>query len=522
MISQKRYVNITSGVGGGAGVRTRQLVLRIVTTNNKLLPNELKEFTNADDVMAFFGDGSEEYKRAVRYFGFISKSITAPQMISFVRWAKTATPPSVKANTVPVALATIKGFKAAKLQFNNGTKTFTSSAMDLSGAGITDYAAVAAAMTASTSSITDATISSGVFSFDPATGLFSWTGAPGTSSVAVKFDVVAGNEDIGAATGLSASDALVAAGYSAETAVECISRTTEQDNNFGSFLFTYESNVDSKPGGKNGEVTTEIAQWNKSQNNMYMYLVGVEQQHLTESALVSPDSVVSGYKGIAGLAVTAVKDGAPSTYDEQIPGEILAATDYTQPNCTQNYMFYQFADRVPTVETNADADRYDLQRVNYIGRTQTAGQKLEFYQRGILGGGAQDALDMNVYANEMWLKDYLSAQFMSAFLSLPTVPANEIGEAMLISMLQAAVDLAKYNGVISVGKTLNVTQQLYISQITGDKMAWHQVATLGYWFRIQFLSRVTKDGRTEWYAKYILVYGKDDAIRAVEGQDVLI
>jgi hypothetical protein len=139
-----------------------------------------------------------------------------------------------------------------------------------------------------------------------------------------------------------------------------------------------------------------------------------------------------------------------------------------------------------------------------------------------LGGGATDAVDMNVYANEMWLKDYLSAQYLSTFLSLPTVPANDIGEAMLIAVMQSGVDQAKFNGVISAGKDLNVQQQLYISQITGDKTAWHQVQTLGYWFNIRFLSRVTTDGRTEYYAKYILVYSKDDAVRAVEGQDVLI
>jgi hypothetical protein len=64
MISQKRYVDITSGVGGGAGVRTRQLILRIITTNTLLAPGQIKEFETADDVLTFFGDSSEEYKRA--------------------------------------------------------------------------------------------------------------------------------------------------------------------------------------------------------------------------------------------------------------------------------------------------------------------------------------------------------------------------------------------------------------------------------------------------------------------------
>lgn len=518
MISQKRYVNITSGVGGGAGVRTRQLILRVVTTSAKLAPNEIKEFSNPDDVLTFFGDGSEEYKRAVRYFGFISKSITAPQLISFVRWVKTATSAQVKAVSAPSDLTAFKAMDKAVVQFQTDNGTVTSAQTSLTAA--TSLTDVASKLTASLSGLSDPVIAGGSFSYDTAQQRFSWTGAPGSGNYSIT--AVSGTNDAGTAMQLSAADAIVSPGFSPESAVECISRTTAQDNNFGSFLFTYSSNVDEKPGGKNGEVTTEIAQWNKSQNNMYMFLIGVEQKFLTESALVNPDYMISGFKGIAGTAVTAVKDGAPDTYDEQIPGEILAATDYTAPNATQNYMFYQFSDRTATVTDDQTADRYDLNRFNYIGRTQTAGQLLEFYQRGTLGGGAQDAVDMNVYANEMWLKDFLSSQFMSGFLSLPTIPANDIGEAMLITYLQAGVDQAKFNGVISVGKELNTTQQLYITQLTGDKMAWRQVATLGYWFKVQFLSRVTKDGRTEWYAKYILVYGKDDAIRAVEGQDVLI
>lgn len=512
MISQTRYVKITSGVGGGAGVRTRQLILRIVTTSQKLAPNEIREFSNADDVMTFFGDTTEEYKRAVRYFGFISKSITAPQLISFVRWVKTATSAQVKAVSAPSDLTAFKAMGKAVVQFQTDNGTVTSAETSLTtAASLTD---VASKLTTSLSGLSDPVIAGGSFSYDTTQQRFSWTGAPGSGNYSII--AVSGTNDAGTAMQLSASDAIVSPGFSPESAVQCLSRTTSQDNNFGSFLFTYSSAI--------GDDTApeSIAQWNDSQNNMYMFLNGVEQRWLTESALASPTNHVTKLKGFSGCAITAVKDGAPDTYDEQVPGEILAATDYTAPNATQNYMFYQFADRTATVTDDQTADRYDLNRVNYIGRTQTAGQLLEFYQRGILCGGSQDALDMNVYANEMWLKDFLSSQFMSGFLSLPTIPANDIGEAMLITYLQAGVDQAKFNGVISVGKELNTTQQLYITQLTGDKMAWRQVATLGYWFKVQFLSRVTKDGRTEWYAKYILVYGKDDAIRAVEGQDVLI
>lgn len=520
MISQDRYVKITSGVGGGAGVRTRQLVLRVVTTSAKLAPNELREFTNPEDVAKFFGDGSEEAKRATRYFGFISKSVTAPQMMSFVRWAKTATPPSVKAVDAPDSLAVLGAMSTGALRINvEGDKSYDVTGIDLTGAAGANYNTVANTITTKLGTISaSSVISSSVMSFDASLNIFFWTGGNGTAKAS--FDVIGGASDIAASLKLSSSTAIVSRGVAAESAVEAISRTTEEDNNFGSFLFTYGSAVGDD--GVGGVAPVDIAAWNKSKNNMYMFLVGVEQKWMTEAAMADPSSHVPEFKGYSGCAVTAVADGDLETFSEQIPGEILAATDYTSAGATQNYMFYEFPTRSATVTDNATKDWYDLNRFNYIGRTQTAGQKLEFYQVGVLGGGATDAVDMNTYANEMWLKDYLSAQFMSAFLSLPTIPANDIGQAMLISLLQAGCDQAKYNGVFSAGKAIDTIQQLYITRITGDKMAWHQVATIGYWFSVQFLSRVSKDGRTEWYAKYVLVYSKDDAIRAVEGQDVLI
>lgn len=517
MISQKRYVDITSGVGGGAGVRTRQLILRIITTNTLLAPGQIKEFETADDVLTFFGDSSEEYKRAVRYFGFISKSVTAPQLISFSRWVDVAVPPQVRATTAPATLAALKAISAGSMQFDIDGVTTDVTAIDLSAA--TDLTNVATLLTAKVATIVNnPVLSNSTFQYDTGSQRYSWTG--GQSTVTVKFNN-GGSNDVAAMIGLASTDAIVTAGQAAESPVDAISKSAGQNNNFGSFLFTYGSGISADP-----DATTEIGQWNKAQNNMYMFLVGIEQKWLTETEVEDPSSRVSQYKGLSGLAVTALVNGianqANPTFDEQIPGEILAATDYTSQNATQNYMYYQFSDRVATVTDDEMADWYDKNRFNYIGRTQTAGQLLEFYQRGTLGGGATDAVDMNVYANEMWLKDYLSAQYLSTFLSLPTVPANDIGEAMLIAVMQGGVDQAKFNGVISAGKDLNVQQQLYISQITGDKTAWHQVQTLGYWFNIRFLSRVTTDGRTEYYAKYILVYSKDDAVRAVEGQDVLI
>jgi len=160
--------------------------------------------------------------------------------------------------------------------------------------------------------------------------------------------------------------------------------------------------------------------------------------------------------------------------------------------------------------------------VNYYGNTQQAGQVLNFYQRGTLTGASQDPVDQNVYANEMWLKDACGAAIMALLLSLSKVSANKIGIAQILSILQTAIDLALFNGTISVGKPLNQTQKLYVTNITGDNTAWQQVQDIGYWSGCVLEEVVTTDSRSEWVAVYTLIYAKDDVIRKVEGRHILI
>jgi hypothetical protein len=200
---------------------------------------------------------------------------------------------------------------------------------------------------------------------------------------------------------------------------------------------------------------------------------------------------------------------------------ILAATDYTRVNAVQNYMYQQFA-LTPTVTTTAESDRLDGLRVNYYGRTQTAGQQIDFYQRGTLMGLATDPIDMNVYANEQWLKDSAGAEIMTLLLALSEVSANSQGRGEVLTTLQGTIDQALNNGVISIGKALTTIQKLYITNASGSADAWHQVQSIGYWVDCVIQSYVTVDDRTEYKAVYLLIYAKDDAIRKVEGTHTLI
>ncbi len=499
-ISFTRYVEITSGVGAAGAVRERELIGRFFTENPLVPTGSTVEFENADDVKTYFGSASEEYARAAFYFGWISKNITAPQKLGFARWANVAVASQIFGKPATYSLSTFTAVSNGSLNLTLGGHTHTITGIDLSAAG--NLAAVAAAMqtairaySAGGSGWTAATVA-----YDASRGCFNLTGGT-TGDDVISVGVAGSGTDVAPLLGWT-TGAILSNGQNAQTVTDVLSDSAADNNNFGSFTFL--PTLDQAG-------IVEAATWNDTQNVLYIYSVRCTSANAA--------ALSAALLGLSGVTLTL----APITteYPEQVPMMILAATDYDARNSTQNYMF-QIFDLTPSVTTDADANTYDALRVNYYGQTQTAGQIIEFYQRGVMMGLTTDPVDQNVYANEQWLKDAAAAAIMTLLLSLAKIPANAQGRAQILATLQSVINLALFNGTISVGKTLSNAQKLYITNASGDPNAWQQVQTIGYWVTVVMQSYVTTDGRTEWKAVYTLIYSKDDVIRKVEGTHILI
>lgn len=497
-ISFKKYVDITSGVGGNGAVRQRDLIGRLFTTNPLVPTGSFVEFENADDVATYFGSSSAEYLRAAFYFGWVSKNISRPRKISFARWVDAAVAPRIYGDTGAQALASWTSITAGAFILTLGATTNTMSSLNFSAAtSLSDVASIiqTAIRTKTGSMWTAATVT-----WNSTRQSFDFVGGS-TGEAVISVTAGSGGSDIAGQLGWLSGE-ILSNGAGAESVTDTLIASSDLSDNFGSFLFI--------PALTSDQVV-EAATWNDTQNVKFQYCVPV--------LAVDASTYSAALIGLSGVSLT-LSDTA-AEYPEMVPMIILAATDYSKRNSVQNYMFQQF-DLTPSVTTTTDANTYDPLRVNYYGRTQTAGQYIDFYQRGTLMGGQTDPVDMNVYANEQWLKDAAGANIMGLLLALSRVSANAEGRSQLIAILQDVIDRALFNGTISVGKPLNTTQKLYIGEITGDDLAWHQVQNIGYWLDCTIESYVTTDSRTEWKAVYTLAYSKDDAIRKVEGTHVLI
>lgn len=501
-INSNRYVNITSGVGAGGSVGQRKLIARLFTSNIYLPVDTDKEFTSAAAVGAYFGTTSEEYKRASFYFGWVSKNITSPQSISYSRWVETAVSPRIWGDNSSVvsSLTAWQGITNGSFGLNILGTTNTFTALDFSGAtSLADVATIVqtAIRTASGTMWTSATVT-----YDATRASFNFVGGSTGDATIAYVEGVTGTP-LGTHLGWSGGDNLVISNGSAVEAItDTLDQSASRSDNFGSFLFIPTLTIDQH---------AEAAEWNAGQNVKYQYMVPTAYADAT-----SWSAALIGYGG-TGLTISSVA----GEYPEMAPMMILAATNYLRVNSVQNYMFQKFPLLSPSVSTDLAANTLDPLRVNYIGLTQTAGQQLAFYQRGVLMGGATDAKDMNTYANEQWLKSVASAALLNLITQLAKISANGQGRSQILSTLQNVVNLAINNGTISVDKILTEDQKQFITQQTNDPNAWYQVQNVGYWLDCVIVPVEVNDG-VEYHAEYTLIYSKDDDVRKINGTHELI
>jgi hypothetical protein len=498
-ISFEKYVRITSGVVGNVAVRQRELIGRLFTENVLVSPGEVLEFTDIDDIKDFFGISSEEYKRAQFYFAWVSKQATRARKISFARYAPAGTSPSIYGGTSVKVLSSFITESGNGIVLSFNSVDYTTNGIVLTEA--TSLADVASAIEGAIRAIGDP-FTSATVTYDAVTRRFI-----------LQVPVEGGSGTVSATNGAivrllewtKQAGAIFINGAPSNTPAGTVSDSAELTNNFGSFLFL---------ASLTDEEIADVSAWVDAQNVKYIYCLSTA----SEEGATSKYAQLAGY---AGIAVTLINSAGDTGYPDMAPMIILAATDYTRRNSTCNYMYQQF-NLTPTVTDTRSSNTLDAVRCNYYGETQTGGQYISFYQRGLLMGGSKAPIDMNTYANEMWLKDLAGTQIMSLLLSLQKVSANARGRTQVINILLPCIDAALYNGAISVEKPFTPTQKAFITEETGDENAWMQVQNQGYWLDCTIKTEVTTDGRTEYYAAYILIYSKDDVIRRVEGSHELI
>lgn len=583
-ISITRYVDITSSVGGGTIVPTRDLFGRIFTDSPLLPPQTMIQFTTADEVADYFGSSSEEYFRAAFYFSWTSKLQVQAGAIQYARWVQTAAPPyifPIKSNGT--VLANWTSITAGSFVLTMGGVTFTLSALDFSAAAsLADVATVLqTAIRAETGGGAVWTSATVVYS-SSYQGFILTGGATDVATNPVIVSIGGSGTDITPAgllgwrpeqeiiNGNLIPGAIWAPGSAVETIAEALSSSSDASNNFGSFLFLNRLNISLSD-------VIAAAQWNVALNVTYMYCQAVIAENvatwqqdlasiggigLTLSGLTSSQvgTTVNASTAITNLqSTTSLVVGQPVSGTGIPAGSVIAsitsgnAITISLPatasgNVTITFTLEQFPEQIPMIIMAA---------TNYFD-TVSAVQNYEFQQfPGVSASvsddstaNAYDSININYYGVTQQAGQLLAFYQRGFLQGLVTdildmgAYANEVwlkdyAETSLLNLLlssaQVPANIAGQN-LIAITLQSVINQALVNGTISvGKTLVQSQKNAItqksgdpNAWQQVQnsgyWLNVVitTQGDPIEYIAVYTLIYSKNDVIRFIQGTHELI
>lgn len=524
-----KYIDINSVVGAAAQVPQRQWCARVFTTNPLVGPNAILQFsgpTMAVDVGVLFGTNSEEFARAQNYAAYESPLGVAPQAIQFARFVNASQPALIYGETAVATLAALNAITAGVLSLQFGATVVNVTGINLASAATLAAVATAVqtALIAANAQAPNGELLTCSVTWNATTQAFDFS-ASTTGVVTENLKVVnpAGatpTTDVSAALGWYASQGALVNGASAvETRVAGFNRVTSLNNNCGEVVYTDTSALTLAD-------AIAVGTANAALNVVFTFRV-----YVTPADWAQWQAALIGIAGI-GLEYEDISMTGGRQYIEMLPMSIHAAINFNAVNGAVGFMYKQNGVFAPSVTTDPLSDALDAARVNYYGQTQSGGNDISFYQDGVLCGGATAPVDSTIFANEQWFKDMQASNLMNLQLSVGQIPANRRGQTMceLVIEGQAATTLtpasgiqaAIANGTISVNSSLDLTQQIYITQQTNDSTAWQQVQNAGYWKSTNITSAVAPSGVTVYTLNYIIIYRKDDVIKVINGSHQLI
>ena len=493
-ISMKKYVDIKSGINNVRIATEKELIARIIYPDARLNPNIVYEFENLEEVSDFFGTNSSAYKIAEKYFSFINKYSRSPRKISFYRNWTNGVYPAI-ASTEETDFETLKAITNGSLELKIGNVSKSITGIDLSSA--TDDEDIASILQTAIRNSAD-----------------------GTQSFATANVQALSNAYI------------IASGTQEKVFIELTEETTLSN------ALNLHNGQEQTEGRVAGTLEDVFKNCYKVSNNFATFIVDgyysavelatlgsyVAQNYPSEFMMIIPvttsdySNIQSAVENINGVSLELCGTTEETQYNYVLPMAITATTDYNKENGTVNYMYTQDANMAVVVDSDDEAEQYDLLKINYYGRTQQAGQKLAFYQNGVLQGNYQD---QSIYVNEIWLKDALTTKYLNYMLLTPNWYANKGGQAVGQSLAMDVIERAKLNGTITTEKEISKEDKVYIYSVTANENAWRQIYQEGYYLATN-IEKKTINNQETYVFNYLLLYSKGDSIKKVEGLDILI
>lgn len=441
MIPASAIVQINPGVISGGG---NALALNgVILTNNAAVPmGAVMPFSSAAAVGAFFGLASSEYGLAQNYFAGYDNKTATPALLYFVQYAAAPVAAYVRGGSLSaMTLTQLQALSGTLIVTIDGVVK-TSSTINLSAASSFSNAAtiIAAGFTSMGGTVTyDATRAA--FVITSAT-----TGA--TSTMSFCTGTLATSLLMTSATG-----AVLSQGAIASTPSGVFASITAVTLNWAQFMTTWEPLIADK---------LLFAAWVNAQNNRFIYVewdTDILATQANNTTTLGPQLNALNSSGTVPIYGSA-------NHAAFILGAI-ASVDFNRTNGRITFAFKAQSGLAATVTDQTLAANLDANGYNFYGSYATANQGFVFFYPGSVTG-AYSFLDE--YVNQVYLNSQLQLALMVLLTSVPSIPYNAQGYALIDAACMDPINQALNFGSIREGVPLSVSQAAQVNNAAGTKI----------------------------------------------------
>lgn len=451
-IPAKQIVSVTPRVisAGGTDLEISGLFL----TKNELAPfGVVKSFTSSKSVGNYFGEESDEYKAAVKYFLGYDDSFTKPKRVYFARSASE----DLHGALIGGAAASLKDLK--KIAGGELTITIDGSDRTVQGINLSEVTTQSEVADILTNELEcDVTYSSAI-------GGFVVTSADVGEDSSVSF----ATGDCADALGLSeAAGATISKGSDALEPAANMDAVTDVATNWVTFTTLYEAE---------DEEILGLAQWSNDQTVDYLYC-----PYTTKTADTLPQNASNLPNKLKELNV----EGVALTYGGLnyaiMIMAIAASIDWNRENGLPTFKFKSQSGLAASVTDETTSENLIGMNVNYYGRYATRADEFILFAEGAMIGGNYGYID--TFLGMVWLKNKIQRCLMSGLTSVGRVPYTDEGYTIIRAWMADPISQAKLNGVIQAGVSLSQAQKAQLVNEIGEDVST-DIYSDGYYLTVE-------------------------------------
>jgi len=428
----------------------------VFLAQSTLIPtSSLMEFASLDDVVAYFGTGSQQSTLAANYFLGFDNSFKKPGTLYFAGYANVARSAFVRGQS-------LAGLTLTQLQAVAGTLSFTIDGVVKSGT--VNLSAASSFTNAATLITTALTLSGGAaVTWDATQSRFVCTS--GTTGAASTMTYGSGT----AAAGLGFTAGVLSQGADVDTPASAMDRVKAQGQNWASFMTLWEPLIADK---------TAFAVWTNSQNNRYAYVAWDSDAGYTtanNAAVFGTIVDVQNYEGVYVVYNTAAIAAFTCGY--------IGSVDFQAVNGRATPAFKSQSGLTTSVDSLATATAVLSNNASYYGLYQApgAGNIYSILYDGRMNGSKFRWLD--TYINQIYLNAQLQLAIFVGLQQANSVPYNSQGETLIRAWCADPITEALNNGTIRIGVPLSNSQAAQIFSQAGIDIST-QLETQGYYLQI--------------------------------------